>query len=200
MYSPCVAQPSLSQYEESPNLKAWLASYSDRLVDICTAYGTLELFFEIDNATGEWLNRIGDIVGQPREVVDSALINYFSFDNLDPLTSGFNVGKFWNGEPIVAGNIQVDDTTYRKLIKARAYKNTANTSIEDIINAVFLLTGRDDCQVLDGGLGDIGSVTPDNMQYALEFTSPISDDDRTLILALGLLPRPAGVELTTIIP
>jgi len=190
----------VSQYRASPLYKAWLKRFSDRTKDICDAYGTLELFFSIDNATGVWLDLIGVIVGQPREVIDSALINYFAFENTDPLTSGFGVGKFWNGEPIVAGNILVDDVTYRKLIKARSVKNGYSTTIEDILNAVFLLTGRTDCNVLDGGLGDSSTVTPDIMQYAIEFDTPIEDDDRVLILALDLLPRPAGVELTTVIP
>jgi len=196
----CAPLNPASQYTSSPLFKAWIKSYTDRALDICTAYGTLELFFSIDNATGVWLDLIGVIIGQPREVIDGALINYFAFENIDPLTSGFGVGKFWNGEPIVAGNILVDDITYRKLIKARAFKNTSGTSIEDIINAVFLLTGRTDCNVLDGGLGDSSLVTPDLMQYALEFSGPIDDDDKVLILALDLLPRPAGVELTTVIP
>jgi len=196
----CTPLNPASQYTNSPLFKAWIKSYTDRAIDICTAYGTLELFFSIDNATGIWLDLLGVIIGQPREVVDSSLINYFAFENIDPLTSGFDVGKFWNGEPIVAGNVLVDDITYRKLIKARAFKNTSGTSIEDIITAVFLLTGRTDCHVLDGGLGDSSLVTPILMEYSLEFDTPIDDDDRVLILALDLLPRPAGVELVTVVP
>ena len=196
----CSPLNPVSQYTNSPLFKSWLESYFNRTDDICEAFGSLELFFAIDSATGVWLDLIGEIIGQPREVLDSALINYFSFDNIDPLTSGFDIGKFWNGEPIVAGNVLVDDITYRKLIKARAFKNSSSTTIEDIISAVYLLTGRTDCHVLDGGLGDSSTVTPDIMQYALEFDTPIEDDDRVLILALDLLPRPAGVEIIAVVP
>lgn len=196
----CEREATLSQYVNSPNFQGWLNSFSDRVLDICAAYETLELFFAIDSATGEWLNLLGEIIGQPREVIDGNLINYFSFDNTDPLTSGLGVGKFWNGEPLVPGDVLVDDVSYRKLIKARAFKNASGATIEDIITAVFLLTGRTDCNVLDGGLGDVGTVTPGLMQYALEFTTPIDDDDKALILALDLLPRPAGVEISAVVP
>lgn len=200
MSNVCSPLSPVSQYANSPLFKAWLASYTDRAKEVCEAYGTLELFFSIDSATGKWLDLLGIILGQPRDVIDSSLVNYFAFDNTDPLTSGFGVGKFWNGVPIEAGNVLVDDITYRKLIKARAFKNASGTTIEDIITAVFLLTGRSDCNVLDGGLGDSSTVTPALMTYALEFDAPIDDDDRTLILALDLLPRPAGVEITTVVP
>lgn len=196
----CNREDTISQYVNSPMFQGWLDSFSDRMLDICDAYKTLELFFAIDSASGEWLNLLGVIIGQPREVIDGDLINWFAFENIDPLTSGFGVGKFWNGEPLVPGNVLIDDVDYRKLIKARAFKNAAGATIEDIITAVFLLTGRTDCHVLDGGLGDSSTVTPDIMQYALEFSSPIDDDDKALILALDLLPRPAGVAITTVVP
>ena len=196
----CNREQTISQYVNSPNFQGWLNSFSDRVLDVCDAYNTLELFFAIDSATGEWLDLLGVIIGQPREVIDGNLINWFAFENIDPLTSGFGVGKFWNGEPLVPGNVLIDDIDYRKLIKARAFKNAAGATLEDIITAVFLLTGRTDCQVLDGGLGDSSTVTPGIMQYALEFSSPIDDDDKALILALDLLPRPAGVAITTVVP
>jgi len=196
----CEREQTISQYVNSPKFQGWLNSFSDRALEICAAYNTLELFFDIDSATGEWLNLLGVIIGQPREVIDGSLINWFSFDNTDPLTSGLGVGKFWNGEPFAPGDSLVSDVDYRKLIKARAFKNVSGSSVEDIVTAVFLLLGRTDCHVLDGGLGDSSVVTPDIMQYALEFSSPIDDDDKALILALDLLPRPAGVEITAVVP
>lgn len=196
----CEREPTISQYTNSPLFQGWLNTFSDRGLEICAAYSTLETFFQIDSASGSWLDLLGIIIGQPRDVIDGAAINFFAFENLDPLTSGFGVGKFWNGVPLVPGNVLVDDLTYRKLIKARAFKNASGASLEDIITAVFLLTGRDDCKVLDGGLEDVGAVTPALMTFSLEFSAPIEDDDKFLILALDLLPRPAGVQLVTIIP
>ena len=198
--SNCAREETISQYVNSPKAQGWLNSYSDRVIEICEAYHTLELFFAIDSASGLWLDLLGVIIGQPRVVIDGDTINYFSMDNLDPLTSGFNVGKFWDGTPIVEGNILVNDITYRKLIKARAFKNGSGATVEDILTAVELLLDRTDCQVIDGGLGDSSLVTPDIMQYALEFDEPIDGDDKFLILALDLLPRPTGVEITTVIP
>lgn len=196
----CEREEALSQYASSPMFQGWLNSFSDRMLEVCDAYKTLEIFFQIDSASGKWLDLLGVIIGQPREVVDGAAINFFAFENIDPLTSGLSVGKFWNGVPVVPGNVLVDDITYRKLIKARAFKNAAGASIEDIITAVFLLTGRDDCNVLDGGLEDSSLVTPDLMTFSLEFDSALDVDDKFLILALDLLPRPAGVRLATIVP
>ncbi len=193
-------EKTISQYTNSPKFQGWLNSFSDRCLEVCDAYRTLEMFFDIDTASGKWLDLLGVIIGQPRPALDSLYTHYFAFNNTEPLTGGFGVGKFWGGEPIVDGNTLVDDIVYRKLLKARAFKNTANTSMEDILAAVFLLTGHKDCRIIDGGLGDVSSVSPNTMQFALEFTTPLDDDDKLLILSLDLLPRPAGVELTAVLP
>lgn len=198
--SNCEALGPISQYEASPLFKGWLDSFSARNKEICEAYGTLELFFEIDRASGEWLDLIGIIVGQDRVVIDGNIINFLAFENTDPKTSGFGVGKFWDGKPLVPGNVLVDDITYRLLIKGRAFKNASSTAIPDILTAIELLLGRKDAYLIDGGLGDTGLVTPGVMEYAIQFDTPLDDDERAILLTLDLLPRPAGVELATVIP
>lgn len=100
----------------------------------------------IDTATGAQLDIIGEIVGQPREFIDTSLLTYFaylgypeaeSFGDLD--NSG--VGGFYRGlnDPI-AGNTLLNDEQYRLFIKAKIIKNSTNATpnqLLEFINFVF---------------------------------------------------------------
>ena len=190
----------VSQYESNSLVERFIGTFTNQVCESGTDIKTLYDFFNIEIATGEWLNLIGHILGQPRVAYDGANQNWFAMDSLDPITSGFNVGKFWDGVPSDSGLIVVDDILYRDLIRARIINNRAHSTIEDILTVVELILGRTDCHVLDGGCEDSSLVTPDKMQFALEFTNAISEDERSLLLDLDLLPRTAGVQLKTVLP
>lgn len=100
----------------------------------------------IDTAEGVNLDNIGEIVGQPRELLEADLYEYFGFQgavNAQSMGEFGNVqvgGQFYNyGDPF-GGNILLDDATYRSFIKAKIFKNTAASTPEEfirVINAIF---------------------------------------------------------------
>jgi len=190
----------VSQYDSNSLLKRFIGTFTEQVCQAGTDIETFYDFFDLEKATGIWLDLLGQIVGQPRVAYDGANQNWFAMDSTDPITSGFSVGKFWDGVPSDAGLIVIDDVLYRELIRARIINNRAQSTINDVVLVIDYVLGRTDCRVLDGGCGDVGSVSPDNMQFAIEFQNPISEDERALILSLGLIPRTAGVELTTVLP
>ena len=96
----------------------------------------------IDTAEGEQLNVIGRIVGQPRELLEADLYEYFglqgatnaqSFGELGNSSIG---GLFYNYGTPLGGNVLLDDETYRKFIKAKIFKNVTASTPEEFITVV----------------------------------------------------------------
>ena len=100
----------------------------------------------IDTAVGAQLDIIGDIVGQPRELIDTALLTYFAYLGYPDAESygdlnDSSAGGFYRGlnDPL-AGNTLLNDDQYRLFIKAKIIKNNTNATpnqILDFLNFVF---------------------------------------------------------------
>lgn len=100
----------------------------------------------IDTAVGAQLDIIGDIVGQPRELIDTALLDYFaylgypdaeSFGDLNDISLG---GLYRGVNDPIAGNTLLNDDQYRLFIKAKIIKNNTNATpnqLLDFLNFVF---------------------------------------------------------------
>ena len=119
-----------------------------------------DLIFLVDNmlnidvATGSHLDIIGNLIGQPRELIDFDTERYFGFQG-SHLAETFgtlsdpNVGGYWNSfsHMNVGRSRRVSDELYRRLIRARSIKNNTNCSMNDLVEVVNLLTGRNDAIV-----------------------------------------------------
>ena len=103
----------------------------------------------IDTAEGVQLDLIGEIVGQKRELIDTALLKYFAFDgypdaqtygDLDDTSIG---GVFYSlGDPL-AGNTLLNDDQYRLFIKAKIIKNSTNATPNQFIEFMQFVFGVD---------------------------------------------------------
>ena len=101
----------------------------------------------IDTAQGAQLDNIGEIVGQPRELLDTDLLEYFAFAGY-PLATSFGDlknssvgGPFYNlGDPL-AGNTLLNDEQYRLFIKAKILKNTTTATPEELLRFVSFVFG-----------------------------------------------------------
>jgi hypothetical protein len=129
-------------------------------VEIQEALKELMQLRSIDTAEGEQLNIIGRIVGQPRELLEADLYEYFglqgatnaqSFGELGNSSIG---GLFYSFGTPFGGNVNLDDETYRKFIKAKIFKNITSSTPEEfitVVNTIFDLpisiTSEGDAQV-----------------------------------------------------
>lgn len=101
---------------------------------------------DIDSATGAQLDIIGDIVGQPRTLINTDLYPFFGFQG-DLVANSFGtyynnqIGGYWysfGGK--IGGDVSLNDEQYRLIIKAKIIKNNARGTNEDYIrfgNFVF---------------------------------------------------------------
>lgn len=94
----------------------------------------------IDTAIGAQLDIIGEIVGQPRDLIDTSLLQYFAFDGYPAAKSFGDVtdasvgGLYYSvGDPL-AGNTLLNDDQYRLFIKAKIIKNTTNVTPNQLLD------------------------------------------------------------------
>lgn len=101
---------------------------------------------DIDSATGAQLDIIGNIVGQPRVLINTDLYPFFGFQGAlaaESFGTYYNnqLGGYWysyGGK--IGGDVSLNDEQYRLIIKAKIIKNNAKGTNEDYIrfgNFVF---------------------------------------------------------------
>jgi len=104
----------------------------------------------IDNSSGAQLEVIGDIVGQPRTLFDSGIIQYFGFNGAtgaSPYKSVADTDRVygpWKGttDPLFGTRV-LSDEEYRRLIKIKILKNSSSASMNSFLSGVQVLFGLD---------------------------------------------------------
>jgi len=153
----------------------------------------------VDTAFGAQLDIIGEIVGQDRELIAADLYDFFGMDGAvgaypmgdinDPTVGGY----FFTYGTDLGGNVNLDDETYRKFIKAKIYKNNTSSSPEEFINAVKMIFDVDQVSIIESG----------NAEATVLFGRHLSNFERVLINYVSnsksypsrLIPRPIGVNI-----
>lgn len=121
----------------------------------------------LDTATGEQLDVIGALVGQPRVLANFTAIPYFGFDGASGAQSYGSIA-----DPLLGGvfrsinqpegvDYAVDDETYRFLIRARIMANSSTCTSEAVISSLKFVTGRNDVQIAEPGNAHIIMYIPD---------------------------------------
>ena len=190
------------QFKEADNLdilmRIWLEGYQE----VQETLLAIQLINDVDLAEGVQLDVIGDIVGQPREVVDISSTGFFGFEQ-DPGAKSFGSlenasgGLYYSVEDPDSGNILLADPLYRLFIKAKIINNNTGGHPEDVIAAAGDLFQTDTVELLEG---DPDGVEP--AVFTLYIGRPWNDSEETVYpgldetaLASRLLPKPAGVRI-----
>ena len=140
----------ISQYKDSPNLQGYIKSFIDTAVDAIRDLEKLSLIFAPGCVSGEALDLVGRIVGQPRPFIDPETAPWFGFEGDgvdDPMVLGFGEGIFWDGKAPLLGDKPADDETYKIFILARIAKNTGRGTVDDMLAIIQQITCRDDIYI-----------------------------------------------------
>ena len=192
-----------SQFENKPNFSAWmrvLLSEPQEAQEIALSLLTL---FDIDKSFGKQLDNIGDIVGQPRELVGLETYGFFGFEKDASALSFGSVGNgdggyFYSLKDTSSGIVKLKDNLYRNMLKVKIISNNTGVTPEDLIEATKILF-----EVNDVILEEIG-----NASYTLSLGSRAWSDphhtnfpnfDET-VLAKKFLPKPLGVSVKFVNP
>lgn len=152
----------------------------------------------IDEATGAQLDIIGEIVGQPRELINADLFDFFGFEgalkagSFGDLNTPSVGAVFWDLNTPQGGNIVLDDETYRLFIKAKIIKNTTSTTPEEFIAFINYVFGTNQTYITEG-----------IAEFTVFFGRPLSDIETVLLNYVSysqgypsrFIPKPVGVRI-----
>lgn len=152
----------------------------------------------IDTATGATLDIIGEIVGQQRELISVDLFDFFGFQGAAKAGSFGNVGspqtgsKFYSFGDSLAGNVLLDDETYRLFIKAKILKNRTASTPEEILSFINFLFGTEQTAIFEG-----------QAEYTIMFGRTLSTFEQVLLNYVTnsqgypsrLIPKTVGVRI-----
>lgn len=152
----------------------------------------------IDTAIGVNLDVIGEIVGQPRELISADLFDFFgfqgankagSFGDLFSISAG---SRFYNFGEAKGGNVLLDDETYRLFIKAKILKNNTASTPEEFISFINYLLGTEQTFIVEGAA-----------EYTVFFGRPLTPFEQVLLTYVStaggfpsrLIPKTVGVRI-----
>ena len=116
-------------------------------VELEEAFRSLKQDRTIERAVGKQLDIIGKLVGQPRELVDAGMLEYFAFQgvplgmpygDLDNSSLG---GVYWDMTRPLNGNVTLTDNEYRIFIRAKIFKDNSRGTPEDLTNFMKFVFG-----------------------------------------------------------
>ncbi|HBA34843.1 MAG TPA: DUF2612 domain-containing protein [Gammaproteobacteria bacterium] len=172
------------QYRNSPKFKAWVSILPQIAQDsIESAAQRLINILDIDEASGEILNIIGRIVGQPRPFVDSAILVWFGWEGNAQREQW---GAPWLPRGVSGTQILMPDEYYRILIKAKVAKNTSLATIDDMAASISSITGISNFTIDDS----------QDMTFSVIFGEELGIPERIMLTEFDILPRPQGVKFT----
>lgn len=177
------------QYKESDTIRLYLDAVLSLANDLERVFCDLLLKRFIDTAEGVNLDIIGELVGQPRVLIDASIIEFFGFEG-DPTARGFTSlsspetgGRFRSVNESTTGNITLTDEDYRLFIRARIIKNNTRASREDIIAMIIFVFGAADVEITEG-----------DRAYLVNIGKVLTNNERALVQSTDLLPKPQGIK------
>ena len=187
-----------SQFEDKVVVDKYLQLLIDGQAEIQQMFADLIQKRSIDEAEGAALDIIGEIVGQPRELISADLFSFFGFqgalkaDTFGDLENSVG-SKFYNLNDPLGGNVLLDDKTYRLFIKTKILKNRTASTPEEFLSFVNFLFGTDTTAILSEG----------QAEYTILFGRVLSPFEQTLLnyvsTAQGypsrLIPKTVGVRV-----
>ena len=193
------SQLLIKQYYNQPNARAEVELKVGEYEKLYNIIATFPDEFDVDLAYGDRLDKIGKIVGVSRlvnEVVDKIAFGFSENPNARGFDDKFTIAvssPFAEKFTPEFTDLQLDDTTYRTIIKAKIAVNNASAyvvsddriSVQEVIQSAF----QNRAWVID------------NYDMSLDlYISPIYEGQYLrLIVNLNLLPKPQGVRYNQIV-
>lgn len=181
--------------ETHPVYDAYISFLTKTLNDLQAVFKDLMQLRSLDTAVGYQLDVIGELAGQPRELVNFELYPFFGFEgSLNGRTFGTQVnpndgGVFRSVQDGEGTPILLDDDSYRFLIKARIFSNTSKGTSESILQGMNFLLGANSVTISE----------PGNAHLKIHFNRVLTDLEEYFMRGLAdvgsIIPIPIGVTL-----
>lgn len=188
-----------SEHNQKPNFMSLIGSVVGAAADAVVSTQAIQPAFNLETAIGAQLDVLGLWIGQSRKIDNILIVGFFGFSEVstglpDGLQetfgelgdasiggSWFSLGQADSGSTILA------DPAYLTILKAKIVKNQWDGTISGMEQALFFIVGVE-CSINDAG----------NLTLQINVPLPITPLEEALLESLDLIPRPAGVRITSI--
>ena len=168
-----------AQYRNKEKAVKWFNIVPEIGRQFCEAYRDVSLSYDIDSNEGEQLNVIGRVIGIGRDFESTINLDQFLCDEDDALCGEVLVQCIPNSVPV-----ELSDEYYRILLKAKVAKNTSDSTIDSIIEAVGFIIGDEFVKLED----------LENMSFSITLSRLLTPIEREIFKNFDILPRPQGVK------
>jgi len=189
------------QYHDLPNAKAQVDLFIEELIANGVMFDVRD-GYDIDSAIGLQLDILGKYVGTDRFYYSTDLsADFFGFADADDIAGvsaniiGFDdadapdkEGEFLNSEKVISTLFELNDDSFRTLLKLKIIQNSVNHSFQSIADSIFDIFGSN-------------VIFTDNYDMTITYLIDDSLENSFLINAIlqkGCFPKPAGVALQAI--
>ena len=186
------------QFKEKEVFDKYLQLIIDQQEEIQAVFKDLIQKRSIDEATGATLDIIGEIVGQPRELISADLFDFFGFQGalkastFGDVTNPQAGARFYDFGTALGGNVLLDDNTYRLFIKAKILKNSTASTPEEFISFINFIFGTSKTLITEG-----------DAEYTILFGRELSTFEQVLLNYVStsqgypsrLIPKTVGVRV-----
>lgn len=144
-------------FEDKPVFDKYLQLMTDEQTELQEVYRQLMQERSIDTAVGAQLDIIGNIVGQPRELIEADFIPYFGYQgafeaqSYGDTTNASIGGYYYDINQSLVGNVLLNDEQYRLFIKAKILKNITRATPEETIYFIQFVFGAEKVQIAVDG-------------------------------------------------
>ena len=186
------------QFKNKPIFDAHINIFITEITEIQDMLQDLIGLRSLETAVGSQLDMIGAIVGQPRVLVDFTLFPFFGFledssalgfSSLADPTSGGILKSLSDSD---GEDYEVDDETYRFILRARIVANISNTTPQGVIDSVNYIVGR-----TDSNIEELGNANLKITYYAT--LTPLQEYFLRGLSSIGsIIPLPIGVSWANI--
>jgi len=174
-----------AQYRNAPKALAWYGITPSIAAKICDASDDVQLMYDIDLNVGRQLDIIGTIVVINRSILADIILEVFECNGDGDFECGDT--EVQCSETSVINDAQLSDEYFRTLLRSKIAKNNSDSTADDILTAVSLITPNTPWERLND---------PGDMSFSLETYSALTDIERTLILTKDIIPKPQGVRFS----
>ena len=200
-YQALVEERITYQFKGALNIERLTRVWTEGFQEIQDTLLAMPQINDVETARGKNLEVIGDIVGQPRGLLQISSTGHFGFES-DPGAKSFGSvkndrgGVYYSLRDPESGSIELKDTDFRLFVKSKIVQNNTGSTPEDIIKAAEFIFQTEEVELFEGTDSDELAVLTLNIGRAW------NDEDATFFpgldetaIADSLLPKPAGVRI-----
>ncbi len=129
----------LKQFKQSPKLECLIKALLHPADLTSTVMVDLLKNRWLDEAEGQQLDGIGEIVGQPRHISDAFYVAFFGFEG-QPNVQGFGQARIRRQhEKVIGGAMALSDVEYRKILYWKIAINNSHGTAPEIAHGIKVI-------------------------------------------------------------